>query len=262
MALRYRKSVKLGKGVKLNVGKKSVGLSFGGKLGGVSFNSRSGARVRASAPGTGLSYTKKVGGNVGKKKLVRDFEDFAAPQEETEEQTVERFAPEEAPKKKKRTGLKIFGGLVLLIAIIGSCGGNDEKPVVTPEPTEKIVETAAPKETPVPTDEVEETPAPTQKPNETEAPEKTPAPTQTPKETEKPEKTPAPTAKPTAKPQKDTPVVVPSGSEDEDGMVWIPTNGGTKYHSKSTCSGMDDPQYVSVSKAESLGFTPCKRCYG
>ncbi len=44
--------------------------------------------------------------------------------------------------------------------------------------------------------------------------------------------------------------------------VWIPTNGGTKYHKTSTCSKMIDPENVSVEEAERLGFTPCKRCYG
>ena len=44
-------------------------------------------------------------------------------------------------------------------------------------------------------------------------------------------------------------------------MVWIPTNGGSKYHSRSGCSNMDNPDYVTKSQAESLGFTPCKKCY-
>lgn len=55
------------------------------------------------------------------------------------------------------------------------------------------------------------------------------------------------------------------GKEDPDynneSMVWIPTNGGKKYHSHAGCSNMDDPDYVTQSKAESLGFTPCKKCF-
>lgn len=43
-------------------------------------------------------------------------------------------------------------------------------------------------------------------------------------------------------------------------MVWIPIHGGQKFHSKSSCSGMIDPQQVTRSQAESLGFTPCKKC--
>ena len=44
-------------------------------------------------------------------------------------------------------------------------------------------------------------------------------------------------------------------------MVWIPTNGGKKYHSKSTCSGMKSPEKVTKDEAISLGFGPCGRCY-
>lgn len=66
MGFRFRKSAKIAPGVKLNFGKKSVGMSIGGKYGGVSFNSKTGARVRASAPGTGLSYSTKISGS-GKK---------------------------------------------------------------------------------------------------------------------------------------------------------------------------------------------------
>lgn len=62
MAFRFRKSITLFPGFKLNVGKKSVGFSVGGKYGGYSYNSRSGARARVSAPGTGLSYVASSGG--------------------------------------------------------------------------------------------------------------------------------------------------------------------------------------------------------
>lgn len=61
MGTRFRKSIKLAPGVKINVGKKSVGLSVGGKHAGMSFNSKTGTRARVSAPGTGLSYSTKVG---------------------------------------------------------------------------------------------------------------------------------------------------------------------------------------------------------
>ena len=46
----------------------------------------------------------------------------------------------------------------------------------------------------------------------------------------------------------------------QETMVWIPTNGGKKYHSKASCSNMIDPKKVTQSEAESLGFTPCKKC--
>lgn len=48
---------------------------------------------------------------------------------------------------------------------------------------------------------------------------------------------------------------------EQETMVWIPTKGGTKYHSKENCSGMDNPDHVTQSQAEQRGFTPCKKCY-
>ena len=50
-------------------------------------------------------------------------------------------------------------------------------------------------------------------------------------------------------------------SYEREEMVWVPTKGGTKYHSKSICSNMDDPRYISKTQAISKGFTPCKKCY-
>lgn len=44
-------------------------------------------------------------------------------------------------------------------------------------------------------------------------------------------------------------------------MVWIPTNGGRKYHRRGTCSNMEDPIYVTVTEAKNQGFTACGRCY-
>lgn len=68
MGFRFKKSKKIAPGVRLNLGKKSAGISFGGKRGGISFNSKTGAKARASIPGTGISYSTKLG---GKKKASR-----------------------------------------------------------------------------------------------------------------------------------------------------------------------------------------------
>lgn len=57
MAFRFRKSLRILPGVRLNFGKKSVGVSVGNKWGGVTFNSRNGTTYRASVPGTGASFT-------------------------------------------------------------------------------------------------------------------------------------------------------------------------------------------------------------
>ena len=57
------------------------------------------------------------------------------------------------------------------------------------------------------------------------------------------------------------PVETPQEPQDTEEMVWIPTNGGTKYHTNSSCSKMKNPQEVTISQAKSRGFTPCGRCY-
>ncbi|MBQ2939585.1 MAG: hypothetical protein IJE00_04370 [Clostridia bacterium] len=44
-------------------------------------------------------------------------------------------------------------------------------------------------------------------------------------------------------------------------MVWIPTKGGTKYHTHAGCSNMDGPIQVTEQEAINQGFTPCKRCH-
>lgn len=68
MAMRFRKSVSLGKGVRLNFGKSSMGVSFGGKHGGLSVNSNTGVRARTSLPGTGISFSENLSSGSKKKK--------------------------------------------------------------------------------------------------------------------------------------------------------------------------------------------------
>ena len=47
----------------------------------------------------------------------------------------------------------------------------------------------------------------------------------------------------------------------ESETVWIPTHGGTKYHRRSTCSGMEDPEETTKEDAIQRGFEPCQKCY-
>lgn len=43
-------------------------------------------------------------------------------------------------------------------------------------------------------------------------------------------------------------------------MVWV-SDGGSKYHRKSTCSGMESSRQVTLDEAKSMGRTACKVCY-
>lgn len=56
-------------------------------------------------------------------------------------------------------------------------------------------------------------------------------------------------------------VTLPNESENEGNLVWVPVNGGTKYHTKSSCSNMKEPMQVSLETAIENGYEPCKRCH-
>ena len=62
MGMRFRKSVKICKGVKVNFSKSGASLSLGGRGHSMNFGHR-GTRATVGIPGTGLSYSTKVGGS-------------------------------------------------------------------------------------------------------------------------------------------------------------------------------------------------------
>ncbi len=53
---------------------------------------------------------------------------------------------------------------------------------------------------------------------------------------------------------------VVSNNSGSSTMVWIPKSG-KKYHRSSLCSNMKNPSQVTLEKAQSLGYTPCSKCY-
>ena len=55
-------------------------------------------------------------------------------------------------------------------------------------------------------------------------------------------------------------VVTETSASAEEVFVYV-TESGSKYHSKANCSDMKNSQKISISKAESMNYTPCKRCY-
>ena len=131
----------------------------------------------------------------------------------------------------KKRGFRWWYILIALLVIGALARPKAEEPDKTTPNNSVVSATVEPSPTPEPT--AEPTPEPTAEPTPVEY-------TEPPAETEPPE-TQAPV-------QTET-------------MVWIPTNGGTKYHSKSSCSNMDNPQQVTLSEAQARGFTPCGRCY-
>ena len=146
---------------------------------------------------------------------------------------------------------------VLCFFLLVGCGETDHKSTA---PTDQIVT-----ETVVKTTVAETTPPETIEP--TSEPE-TVAPTTDPDETSTPEATEEPTTIPATEyntePATEPEVIVPptaKATEPKEEMVWIPTNGGKKYHSRSSCSNMNGPRQVTISQAKAKGFTPCKRCH-
>ncbi len=57
-------------------------------------------------------------------------------------------------------------------------------------------------------------------------------------------------------------VTVPDAEEEGENLVWVPVNGGTKYHKSASCSKMKNPMQVTCDTAIANGYEPCKRCYG
>lgn len=60
MGWRFRKSIKILPGIRLNFNKNSTSVSIGSKSAGITVNSKTGVTARTSIPGTGLSYSEKI----------------------------------------------------------------------------------------------------------------------------------------------------------------------------------------------------------
>lgn len=127
MSLRYRKSIKLAPGVKLNVGKKSIGVSVGNKYGGISVNSKTGTRARVSAPGTGMSYTTKIGSSTSKtaspsKSYTKNANNTKPSEAKSKQEEYEDLIKKQNLTKKKaqscRTYSLIFSALFILIGLL------------------------------------------------------------------------------------------------------------------------------------------------
>ena len=125
MGFRFRKSVKIAPGVRLNIGKKSVGISAGVKGARVSVNSSGRKTTTVGLPGTGLSYSKteKIG---GRKNTTRS----------ASSNNVQPIRPDLPPaqplnekKKKGCCGCAVYAFIALMIiGALGSCiGGTEDK---------------------------------------------------------------------------------------------------------------------------------------
>ncbi|MBE6812466.1 MAG: hypothetical protein E7523_06240 [Ruminococcaceae bacterium] len=126
--------------------------------------------------------------------------------------------------------------IIFAILLFSFCGETDNTATQNEVATQKIVTT----EEQEPTDTAVETTSEVATKEPTDI--STEPPTQTP--TEEPTEPPTEAVEETTK---------------REVMVWIP-NSGSKYHSRAGCSNMKNPSQVTLEKAQSWGYTPCKKC--
>lgn len=108
MGIRFRKSVKIAPGVKLNFNKKSVGVSVGTRGAHYTANSSGRRTATVGVPGTGISYSASSGGG-SKRKSSSSSSRYA---------TSLNRQPDN-PKEKKSGGcLVYFIALLLICAVI------------------------------------------------------------------------------------------------------------------------------------------------
>lgn len=271
MGMRFRKSIKLGGGTKLNLSKSGVGISTGVKGFRVSKNTSGRSRVTASLPGTGLSYTKEYGSSGS----------FGNSQTPTTHYSHSYSSGGSAPsgggpeKKDKppffqRTGIIIL--LLILFPPVGIClmwrympqihegikvtlsvafgilcicmlatGGGDVVNVDQPPTLRQQV------------DEAKTQPnAKTQKPVFS---------VDEPKPAQKPQDAPQTVTQPEAPKHKQEQPVQQEKFKDEERMVYI-TPTGEKYHKKTCRMIKGDCTEIGINDAIARGYTACGVCGG
>jgi hypothetical protein len=122
MGFRFRHSIRIAPGLRVNVGKRGVSLSAGVRGASVTFGPR-GTYTNVSIPGTGLSYRKRAGGGSEQRRTVR-----AQQRLEREYQRLEKErARQEALSKVKLSLDKETGALQIENAFGGPLSRQDLK---------------------------------------------------------------------------------------------------------------------------------------
>lgn len=292
MGMRFRKSIKLGGGTKLNLSKSGVGISTGVKGFRVSKNTSGRSRVTASLPGTGLSYTKEYGGS-------GSFGNSQAPPthySHSHSYSGGGSAPSGGGPEKKdkppffqRTGIIIL--LLILFPPIGIClmwrympqihegikvtlsvafgilcicmlatGGGDVVNVDQPPTLRQQVDEAKTQpnaKTRKPVFAVD-APKPAQEPQEAAEP-KTEVTTQPDAQT--PQDAPQTVTQPEAPKHEQEQPVQQEEFKDEERMVYI-TPDGKKYHKKGCRTIKGDCTEIGINDAIARGYTACGVCGG
>ena len=290
MGMRFRKSIKLGGGTKLNLSKSGVGISTGVKGFRVSKNTSGRSRVTASLPGTGLSYTKEYGssGSSGNSQ--------SAPTHHSHSYSGGGSAPSGGGPEKKdkppffqRTGIiillliffppvgiclmwrympQIHEGIkvtlsvafgILFICMLATGGGDvvnvDQPPTLRQQVDEAKTQPNA--KTRKPAFAVDE-PKPAQEPQEAAEP-KTEVTTQP--DAQAPQDAPQTVTQPEAPKHEQEQPVQQEEFKDEERMVYI-TPTGEKYHKKGCRTIKGDCTEIGINDAIARGYTACGVCGG
>lgn len=231
MGMRFRKSIKLGGGTKLNLSKSGVGISTGVKGFRVSKNTSGRSRVTASLPGTGLSYVNEFGSS------------GISAGDSTPSSGTSSGSSGKGPKKNRG---KLIGSLVMillvlvLIGLVRSCvrkigdflSPSDDKPAVVQQEEQEPQEAAEPK--------TEVTTQP---------------------DAQTPQDAPQTVTQPEAPEHDQEQPVQQEEFKDEERMVYI-TPTGEKYHKKGCRTIKGDCTEIDINDAIARGYTACGVCGG
>ena len=107
MGFRYRRSVKILPGVRVNFNKKSTGITIGGKYGKTTINSNGRVTNSINTPIKGLSYSETT--NLNKRSETTNFNKRKASRSS---------GASVAPKVSSPTAYKVSGIIAMIVAII------------------------------------------------------------------------------------------------------------------------------------------------
>ncbi|MCI9227091.1 MAG: DUF4236 domain-containing protein [Dorea sp.] len=241
MGLKFRKSIKVAPGVKLNLNTKSSSVTLGTKGAHCTVNTTGKKTTSVGIPGTGISYVSTTGG--GKKQETKSNKKTASktspttkakPSKGSSKKSGEKIAKgstKTQPKKKGgclATCLLIFTILCLIFAIIPS---GDKKEEAKESNQQKITEEQTAENATLQSDSIETTESSIDDTSE-DVPE--------------------------INAESDPAAITQPKNTSE--MVWLPESG-TKYHRNSSCSNMDNPRQATLDEAVNTGYEPCKKCY-
>lgn len=133
MAIRFRKSFKVAPGVKVNLGKKSAGVSFGNKYFRKTYSTSGRKTTSSSIPGTGITFMdtktkskkkKKVSANKAQEDVFFEEVKGQAPQTEVDH-VVETSDNVSEPQPKKMKFWPWFAMAAVLLVLLGALLGNN-----------------------------------------------------------------------------------------------------------------------------------------